>query len=224
MSKISEQRREQIVRTAKRIVDKHGPSRLTAEAITQEVGVSRPLLYHYFENMGDLLAAVMDDYVSEFDNALSTWEQSWEGRAIDDFQEWASSFVAAVRPNLADACPLLRGAQADGQTPSAYLSFLNSCTDVLEGRASNEEIDAYAPCRTVDDLSSSLRFALFGLAGVLNKSVETAEAARILATLWKGTWESSSPDPSHRDGEKAAQSPTEEAPSSKKGILGWIFN
>ena len=60
MSKTSEQRREQIVKTAKRIVDKHGPSRLTAEAITQEVGVSRPLLYHYFENMGDLLAAVMD--------------------------------------------------------------------------------------------------------------------------------------------------------------------
>ena len=46
MSQISEQRREQIVQTARRIVDEYGPGRLTAEAITQEVGVSRPLLYH----------------------------------------------------------------------------------------------------------------------------------------------------------------------------------
>ena len=72
MSQISEQRREQIVQTARRIVDEQGPGRLTAEAITQEVGVSRPLLYHYFANMGDLLNAVIDIYALEFELGCST--------------------------------------------------------------------------------------------------------------------------------------------------------
>lgn len=217
MSKTSEQRREQIVKTAKRIVDKHGPSRLTAEAITQEVGVSRPLLYHYFENMGDLLAAVMDGYVAEFGQALTAWERSWDGRAVDDLDAWAASLVAAVRPNLVDACPLLRKSPADGQTPSSYLTFLSSCAGVLAERASSGEADAYAPCRTAGDLPASLRFAVYGLAGVLAGSPETsdADAARLVAAVWEGTWDAAARDSSRSADAKAAPAPAEEAPSGK---------
>lgn len=222
MSKTSEQRREQIVKTAKRIVDKHGPSRLTAEAITQEVGVSRPLLYHYFENMGDLLAAVMDGYVAEFGQALTAWERSWDGRAVDDLDAWAASLVAAVRPNLVDACPLLRKSPADGQTPSSYLTFLSSCAGVLAERASSGEADAYAPCRTAGDLPASLRFAVYGLAG--SPETSDADAARLVAAVWEGTWDAAARDSSRSADAKAAPAPAEEAPSGKKGLLGWIFN
>ena len=131
-----------------------------------------------------------------------------------------------MRPNLVDACPLLRKSPADGQTPSSYLTFLSSCAGVLAERASSGEADAYAPCRTAGDLPASLRFAVYGLAGVLAGSPETsdADAARLVAAVWEGTWDAAARDSSRSADAKAAPAPAEEAPSGKKGLLGWIFN
>ena len=147
MSQISEQRREQIVQTARRIVDEQGPGRLTAEAITQEVGVSRPLLYHYFANMGDLLNAVIDIYALEFETRLLTWEQEPDVRtqATSDLSAWTRSLIEMLRPDLVDNCPLLRGANPE-EPPSAYPRFLSRCAAILADHALVAQDPALAPC------------------------------------------------------------------------------
>ncbi len=230
MTQISEQRREQIVQTAKRIVDRHGPNRLTAEAITQEVGVSRPLLYHYFQNMRDLLDAVTGVYVRAFEDALARWEESWEDSpSPTERHAWAISLVQALRPELVDACPLL----CDGQngTDSAYDIFLGRCADTFAERAlADDAPPAYGPCRGATQPRAMVRFAVFGLAGTLRgfPNLSDEDAALALGALWPTGDDGSDGIEGGQtaDGREAPAEPAEgdAAPNSKRGILGWIFS
>ncbi len=233
MTQISEQRREQIVQTAKRIVDQHGPSRLTAEAITQEVGVSRPLLYHYFQNMGDLLDAVTGVYVGAFEDALVAWERDWGSFDPADGPAWALSLARTLRPELVDACPLLRGEQG-GAAEGAYGLFLNRCADAMADRALAEGASpAYGPCRDAAQPRAAVRFALCGFAGALRGFPELADedAAHMLEALWSvgapaasaaGT--AAPEEPELEEEPPAPPAPEGGTPSGKRGILGWIFN
>ncbi len=51
-------RREQIVDAAARVLEGHDPAEVTFEAIADEAGVSRALVYKHFGDRGGLLAAV----------------------------------------------------------------------------------------------------------------------------------------------------------------------
>lgn len=216
MTQTSEQRREQIVATARAIVDELGPSRLTAEAITREIGVSRPLLYHYFENMGDLLDAVMDIYLDEFEQRLNAWERG----LADEDADWATSLVRLLRPALVDECPLRIDAE-QGTANSCYGSFVARCTAVLARHAESDAEGAWAPCAQTPCLHESIRYALFGLTGALAgfPNLSDEDAARLVA----GSLgiERSQGTPSEPDTETAESEPV--PPSSKKGLLGWIF-
>ncbi len=187
MSHISEQRKEQIIQTARRIVDESGPQRLTSEFLTKEVGVSRPLLYHYFTNIDDLLGIVTDIYVAEFTDHLSSWETFWEHNVDEQPSEtWALSFASLLRHQLVTECPLLVGTESSAQTPLIYRRFLASCTNVLIEHALTEQSSALTPCRTVSNPRETLSFAVNGLAGMLHEFPDTSDAtlAHMLMSLW----------------------------------------
>lgn len=222
MSQISEQRREQIVQTARRIVDEQGPGRLTAEAITQEVGVSRPLLYHYFANMGDLLNAVIDIYALEFEARLLNWEHDPDVRylAASDLEGWTRSFVSMLRPDLVDDCPLLRGANPE-EPSAAYPRFLSRCAAIIADHALVANDPSLAPCIGCDSPRETIYLAICGFTGMLRAFPDTSTdaAAHMLAPLWQsGASVPSAPASPAKQEEPVA------AESARKGFLDWIFN
>lgn len=220
MSQISEQRREQIIQTARRIVDQFGPGHLTAEAITQEVGVSRPLLYHYFENMGDLLSAVMAVYLAEFEEVLAAWANEHADDA-DGTDEWAISLTGMLRRVLVDECPLLRGTKPD-EYPAPYSLFLTRCSDAMTDAVESDS-PAFEPCRAADNVRAAMRFAVHGLAAAFHgcPELDNETVGALFAKLWKQQVDASSV---HKENEPAADTTPEAQPAPKKGLFGWIFS
>lgn len=215
MSQISEQRREQIVQTARRIVDEHGPNRLTAEAITQEVGVSRPLLYHYFTNMSDLLSAVIDIYAQEFEGYLQEWEHGNQTVDTSDTAAWTSSFIEALRPSLIDSCPLLKGTTPQ-ETPAAYPHFLGRCANIVADHLLNAHEEALKPLSAADDPRKAIHFIVFGMAGLARSLPDTDNDA--MASIMSPLWASETPM------SEPPQAKPDEGGTARRGFLDWIFN
>ncbi|KRB76468.1 hypothetical protein ASE01_16050 [Nocardioides sp. Root190] len=54
------QRREQLLDAALAIIDRDGYDRISIDAIAKEVGVTRPVVYGAFDDLGQLLGALLD--------------------------------------------------------------------------------------------------------------------------------------------------------------------
>lgn len=206
MSQVSEQRRDQIVQTARRIVDEQGPARLTAETITKEIGVSRPLLYHYFDNVDNLLDTVVDMYAAEFGEALSAWEAAQP--AETGRRELAASLASLARERLFDSCPLCRDL-GDPKGASAHISLVEKCAQETLRHARKGGDGPLAWCLDADDPELALRFALFGLLGALHAEPGSDDGR--LAALFVGVWPSLSAPRPEAPSADAAKAPTEPA-------------
>src|SRR5690242_13169769 len=64
----SQDRREQYLDAAARIVEAHGVAMVTMEAVAAAVGVNKALLYRQFDNRGELLLELFDRETAELDN------------------------------------------------------------------------------------------------------------------------------------------------------------
>ena len=73
MSGESEQhatRRADIVEAARQLYEEQGLSRTSVQDITNRVGVTRTLFYHYFPGKDAVTSAVLDDYIGDYLEAL----------------------------------------------------------------------------------------------------------------------------------------------------------
>lgn len=76
--------RERILDAAIHILHEHGPHGLSIRAIADEVGVSHMVLYTYFENRGELFAAMRDRHIQK----MRERQEGFLARArSDDIQE-----------------------------------------------------------------------------------------------------------------------------------------
>lgn len=57
-----DERRDQLLEAALRMIAEEGYGSVTIEALARSVGVTRPVVYGVFENLGDLLATLLDRY------------------------------------------------------------------------------------------------------------------------------------------------------------------
>ena len=71
-------RRDEIVEAARNLYETKGLDHTTVKDITEEVGVTRSLFYHYFENKEAVTEAVLDDYVNDFVQLVYFWNESRE--------------------------------------------------------------------------------------------------------------------------------------------------
>ncbi len=76
-----EARRAQLLEVAEVIVASSGTSALTMERLAAQAEISKPVVYSHFENRGQLLLALLEDYWGHLDEAVAgarvgvtTWE------------------------------------------------------------------------------------------------------------------------------------------------------
>jgi AcrR family transcriptional regulator len=91
----AEQRREQLLDATKAVIGEHGFHGVSIEAIAQEAGVSRPIVYGHFGDLGRLLEAMLE---RESANALSQLAAVLPGELESD--EPRDALLSALRAYL----------------------------------------------------------------------------------------------------------------------------
>ena len=81
-------RRDAIVQAARKVCLEKGFSKITVSDIASEVGMTRSLFYHYFEDKEAVADAVLDNVIDEILTTLKQWNQAREtgnvNKALDD--------------------------------------------------------------------------------------------------------------------------------------------
>lgn len=89
-----EQRREHLLDAALDVLDRDGYTALTVEAIATEAGVTRPVFYAAYENIDELLHALLDrTRNAALDQAMHVLNVSGDPRDID---AWVTNALSAL--------------------------------------------------------------------------------------------------------------------------------
>jgi AcrR family transcriptional regulator len=117
----SAERRAEIVEAARELYDTQGLASTTVKDITEKVGVSRSLLYHYFASKEDVTQAVLDSYVEDFVEMVRLWNES---RVRGDVRGALVSCVKMLRRGVFDSEPF-RWSVANSENAGLYQKFIS---------------------------------------------------------------------------------------------------
>lgn len=121
LSEQSAERRAEIVEAARELYDTQGLASTTVKDITEKVGVSRGLLYHYFASKEDVTQAVLDSYVEDFVEMVRLWNES---RVRGDVRGALVSCVKMLRRGVFDSEPF-RWSVANSENAGLYQKFIS---------------------------------------------------------------------------------------------------
>ncbi len=122
-------RKHEIVACANELIEERGLAKTSVSAITERMGVTRTLFYHYFPSKEDLINTVLDSYVDEFIVELKKWNSN---RIKGDIEGSLDSIVTLLRNllfNSNSAHTSFRRALATSENASLYLQFINRAAD-----------------------------------------------------------------------------------------------
>ena len=117
----SAERRADIVAAARELYEEQGLSKTSVQDITNRVGVTRSLFYHYFPDKDAVTSAVLDDYVADFIEATHHWNAQ---RRPGDIERALASVVRLLRLGVfeRDAC---RRSLASRENAALYIDCVN---------------------------------------------------------------------------------------------------
>ena len=69
--KYREERKQEIIDTAKRLFLKYGTEQTSVSQLVREVGVAHGLFYYYFKSKEEVMASVLDQMIEDFSNELT---------------------------------------------------------------------------------------------------------------------------------------------------------
>ena len=134
-------RREDIVAAARALYEEHGLSKTSVQDITDRVGVTRSLFYHYFPDKEAVTSAVLDDYVADFIEATHYWNAQ---RRQGDIEHALSTVVRLMRLGVFEH-DSFRRSLASRENAALYIDFVNRVAD---------RIATYIVDTTVQDYSA----------------------------------------------------------------------
>lgn len=114
-------RRKMFVDAARTLYETKGLAHTSIQDITDTVGASRSLFYHYFPDKKAVTSAVIDTYVDDFIEAVTYWD---ECRQEGHIEEALNSVVALLRLGLFENNPFHKALATD-ENADLYLEFIN---------------------------------------------------------------------------------------------------
>lgn len=114
-------RSAEIVVAARELYEEKGLAHTSIQDITNHVGVTRSLFYHYFQNKEEVTSAVLDQYITDFIEAMQHWHES---QAVQETDESLHSMVKIMRMVLFEK-NTFRMALSTQENAALYLDFLN---------------------------------------------------------------------------------------------------
>ena len=116
-----DERRREILDAVRAVSSELGVSHLSVSAVTKRAGCTRSLFYHYFQNKEEVTSAVLDQYITDFLEAMQHWHESQTALATD---ESLHSMVKIMRMVLFEK-NTFRMALSTQENAALYLDFLN---------------------------------------------------------------------------------------------------
>ena len=121
----SDARREEIVAVARELFETQGVTKTSVKDITDHVGVTRSLFYHYFANKDEVVSAVLDSLIDDYLEALAIWNSEREEGCIN---EALIQVVRLVRLGVFENDEFHK-ALATRENAALYLDFINRVAD-----------------------------------------------------------------------------------------------
>lgn len=118
-------RREELVDAARSLYEEKGMSRTSILDITEKVGVTRSLFYHYFSSKEAVTSAVLDAYVADFVEAVEYWDSQ---RHVGEIEDALSSIVRLLRFALFEN-DAFHAALVSRESASLYTEFASRAAD-----------------------------------------------------------------------------------------------
>lgn len=101
---------DEIIGTARLLLEKDGPSAISVRAIARQVGVTAPAIYRYYPSLDALMNALSESVINELCAAVESARDRSGGMALQ-FRGWALDHPAGFRFALG-----LGGHRTGGQT------------------------------------------------------------------------------------------------------------
>lgn len=172
--KPSDVRRKDIVSAAYDLYQEKGLSHTTIKDVTQRVGVTRTLFYHYFPNKEALTLAVLDVHVDDFIESLRIWNSE---RHEGDVESALKSAVRLLRLSVFENDPF-HVALASRENASLYLAFLDCVADHTASYIIDTTVRDYAARHEVriQHLHETFYILIVGAIGYLRNHPDADDA------------------------------------------------
>ena len=170
----SDARRAQIIAAARDLYEERGLSHTTVKDITERVGVTRTLFYHYFPDKDAVTSAVIDDYTQDYIEALAPWN---EERIEGDIDHVLSTIVRLLRIGLFED-DTFHIALSSRENAALYLEFVNRVADETTRYIIDTTVRDYADLHDVriDHLYETFYVLILGVIGYLRKHPDADDA------------------------------------------------
>lgn len=158
-------RRDEIVEAARMLYETKGLDRTSVKDITEEVGVTRSLFYHYFENKDAVTEAVLDDYVEDFIQLVYFWNESREKHNVRKALE---DCIKMLRRGVFDK-DSFRADLVSGENASLYLRFYSRSAEALARYITDTTAVEYAQYHEIqiDHVYETFYMLIIGLVGFI---------------------------------------------------------
>ena len=174
MANRSDARRAQIIAAARDLYEERGLSHTTVKDITERVGVTRTLFYHYFPDKDAVTSAVIDDYTQDYVEALANWNDE---RIEGDIDQALSTIVKLLRIGLFED-DTFHIALSSRESAALYLEFVNRVADETTRYIIDTTVRDYADLHDVriDHLYETFYVLILGVIGYLRKHPDADDA------------------------------------------------
>lgn len=122
---VYEQRRSDIVEAARQLYEERGLSRTSVKDIAERAGITRSLFYHYFPDKQAVTSAVLDDFVEDYIEALSIWNDE---RMTGEIEQALDGVVRVLRVSVFEGSSFRRALDTL-ENAALYIEFINRVAD-----------------------------------------------------------------------------------------------
>ena len=122
---VYEQRRNDIVEAARQLYEERGLSRTSVKDIAERAGITRSLFYHYFPDKQAVTSAVLDDFVEDYIEALSIWNDE---RMTGEIEQALDGVVRVLRVSVFEGSSFRRALDTR-ENAALYIEFINRVAD-----------------------------------------------------------------------------------------------
>ena len=122
---VYEQRRSDIVEAARQLYEERGLSRTSVKDIAERAGITRSLFYHYFPDKQTVTSAVLDDFVEDYIEALSIWNDE---RMQGEIEQALDGVVRVLRVSVFEGSSFRRALDTR-ENAALYIEFINRVAD-----------------------------------------------------------------------------------------------
>lgn len=167
MANRSDARKAQIIAAARDLYEERGLSHTTVKDITERVGVTRTLFYHYFPDKDAVTSAVIDDYTQDYVEALANWNDE---RIEGDIDHALSTIVRLLRIGLFED-DTFHVALSSRENAALYLEFVNRVADETTRYIIDTTVRDYANLHDIriEHLYETFYVLILGVIGYLRR-------------------------------------------------------